>query len=655
MSKDSYKVVRKYLKEADFEILTLKIPAEELEDKLTYLANEKGHISRSLYEDFVIATCIANVNQLLYHLSQHLASPPELIIKVRDEIMDVILEVNPLLDPKNLVINRNSVVKLKDGRVKKGEKLLTKNKSWELSYYDELVSVTKELNDKLKQDDTKKLPPKQLKSKGELKDLDSLEYVVTQKWWKRIGKYVKIKQYTAEDVESILQHRFFHNRMSFETFIVSVCVDEFEELFELLDDLGIPQRVAPPILMHELYELCRTCNEFLTFKNAQELAGADDDSTESRQCSGLKGAQTAGSLKKLLNKKEKRLFKDVPKEDILNIADNMKVFLIGQDEAVDTVADAIQRASVGLKDPEKPIGSFIFAGRTGVGKTLGSKVLADELIKGSKNNIINVDCSEYTADHEYSKLIGAPAGYVGHEQGGMLTNAIQKNPFTVVVFDEIEKASYKVHQLLLQILEEGRLTDGKGKQVSFKEAVIVMTSNVGVKELESISKSIGFGDANVLTEKKKNVALKEALKKKFKPEFLNRIGAIVNFKTLLKKDYMKIIDIELYKLNENLKNNDSEYKNITLEFGKKIREFIYKKGINEEYGARPLKRCIEKEVSTPLARKLLGEEVELDGKVTISAEKGKAIFEVKKKVDNPPFYISNDYQNLMAKTLGEKE
>lgn len=655
MSKDSYEVVRKYLKESDFDILILKIPADELEDKLTYLANEKGHISRSLYEDFIIATCIANVNQLLYHLSQHLANPPELIIKVRDEIISAILEANPLLDPKNLVLNRNFVVKIKKGKVQKGEKPLIKNKSWDLSYYEELVNVSKALNDKLG-DATKKLPPKPLKSKGELKDLDSLEYVVTQKWWKRIGKYVKVKQYSIEDVESILQHRFFHNRMSFETFIVSVCVDEFEELFELLDDLGVPQRVAPPILMHELYELCRACNDFLTFKNAQELAGSDDeeDSTTGRQRSGSRGAQTAGSLKKLLNKKEKRLFKDVPKEDILNIADNMKVFLIGQDEAIDTVADAIQRASVGLKDPEKPLGSFIFAGRTGVGKTLASKVLADELIKGSKDNIVNIDCSEYTADHEYSKLIGAPAGYVGHEQGGMLTNSIQKNPFTVVVFDEIEKASYKVHQLLLQILEEGRLTDGKGKAVSFKEAVIVMTSNVGVKEMESISKSIGFGGANVLTEKKKNVALKEALKKKFKPEFLNRVGAIVNFKTLLKEDYMKIIDIELYKLNENLKNNDSEYRDTTLEFDKKIRSFIYKKGINEEYGARPLKRCIEREVSTPLARKLLGEEIEKDGAILISAKRGKAIFEIKEKTDDPPFYISNDYQNLMAKSLGEK-
>ena len=231
MSKDNYEVVSAYLKEADFDILILKIPESELEDKLTYLANEKGHISRSLYEDFVIATCIANVNQLLYHLSQHMANPPELIIKVRDEIMEVLLKVNPLLDTKNLIINKNSVVKLKKGRLKKRERLLTKNKSWELSYYDELVSVSKELNDKLKQDgDTKKLPPKASKNKGELKDLDSLEYVVMQKWWKRIGKYVKIKQYSVEDMESILQHRFFHNRMSFETFIVSVCVDEFEEL-----------------------------------------------------------------------------------------------------------------------------------------------------------------------------------------------------------------------------------------------------------------------------------------------------------------------------------------------------------------------------------------------------------------------------------------
>jgi len=648
--KDNYGVHRKFLKTAEFEILVLKIPENEIEDKLTYLSSEKGQITRSLFEDFVIATCIANVNQLLFHLNQQVTDPPDLV-EIRKELINYILEVNPLLEPRNLIINRNHVVKLKTGRKKKGEMLLTDNKSWQISYYDDLVNVSKELDKKLK-DITPPIKNGDRESSNWIpKNIEELEFTVVKKWWRRISGYVEIKKYSPHDVENILKQRFFHNRSSFETFIVSVCVNEFEDLFNMLDDLGIPKNVAPPILMHELYELCRSCNEFLTFKNAQDLASAESNEEEEQSDNPFAtSSRVPSALSKLSSKKttKKRSFKEMPKEDILRLGDNMKVFLIGQDEAVDTVADAIQRAGVGLKDPNKPLGSFLFAGRTGVGKTLATKVLADELIKGSKDNMVTIDCSEYTADHEYSKLIGAPAGYVGHEHGGYLTNALAKNPFTVVVFDEIEKASFKVHQLLLQILEEGRLTDGKGKTVSFKDAVVVMTSNIGVKEIEAIKKTIGFGDAAVLTEEKKNQALTEALKKKFKPELLNRIDAIVNFRNLVKKDYMRIIDIELYKLSENLKSNDSDYKDVELKFDNKIKDFIYKKGINEEYGARPLKRCIEQEISTPLARKLLSEGAEPDLVITISAEKGKVVFATSKKAVSPPFYISDNYQKLIS-------
>jgi len=644
--KDNYGVHRRFLKTAEFEILVLKIPDNEIEDKLTYLSSEKGQITRSLFEDFIIATCIANVNQLLFHLNQQVTDPPDLV-KIRKELISYILEVNPLLEPRNLIINRNYVVKPKTGRKKKGEMLLTENKRWPTSYYDDLVNVSKEL-DKIvpssKNEDDNNDTPRD----SQLKNIEDLGFDIVKKWWRRISGYVEIKRFSPHDVESILKQRFFHNRSSFETFIVSVCVNEFEDLFNMLDDLGIPKNVAPPILMHELYELCRSCNEFLTFKNAQGLACADNNDEE-EQDNPFASARSTSPLSKLSKKTtKKRSFKEMPKEDILRLGDNMRVFLIGQDEAVDTVSDAIQRAGVGLKDPNKPLGSFLFAGRTGVGKTLATKVLADELIKGSKDNMVTIDCSEYTADHEYSKLIGAPAGYVGHEHGGFLTNALAKNPFTVVVFDEIEKASYRVHQLLLQILEEGRLTDGKGKTVPFKDAVVIMTSNIGVKEIEAIKKTIGFGDAANLTEEKKNLALTEALKKKFKPELLNRIDAIVNFRNLVKKDYMRIIDIELYKLSENLKNNDSEYKDIELKFDNKIKDFVYKKGINEEYGARPLKRCIEKEISTPLARRLLSEGVDSDLIVSVSAEKGKVIFTSHKKAISPPFYISDGYQKLIS-------
>ena len=653
MAKGNYGVHRRFLKTADFEVLILQIPEIDVEDKLAQLTSEKGQITKSLYEDFMIATCIANVNQMLAHLNQQMVEPPELL-KIRDELIAAILDVNPQLTPDKLLINKNHVVKIKRGRKKKGEKLLTENKNWGISYYDELANVSEEIDKKMKeaQDENSE---KDADKPAEIKPIDTLQYGVVKKWWRRINQYVKVKKYSPLDVESILKQRFFHNRSSFETYIVSVCIEEFEDLFNLLDQLGIPMSVAPPILMHELYELCKAVNDFLSFSNAQNLASKDmEDDTEETAENPFASAFKSPTSKLKKAAKEKRMFKDVPKEDVLRLGDNMKVFLIGQDEAVETVADAIQRAGVGLKDPNKPLGSFLFAGRTGVGKTLATKVLADELIKGSKDNMVTIDCSEYTADHEYSKLIGAPAGYVGHEQGGMLTNALAKNPFTVVVFDEIEKASYKVHQLLLQVLEEGRLTDGKGKTVPFKDAVVIMTSNVGVAEVQAIGKAIGFGDAAVLTEDKKNSALNEALKKRFKPEFLNRIDAVVNFRNLTKKDYMKIIDIELYKLGDNMKTNDSPYRDVTLEFTDKIRKFIYKEGINEEYGARPLKRCIEKEISTKLARKLLKEDVPGDSTIKITVSRGKVVFNIEKKPASRPLYLSNGYGKSVADVIGDK-
>jgi len=644
MPKDSYKVTPVRLETIEgFEVLILTLPEAELNDKLTYLAREKGNISRSFYEDFIISSCIANINQLLSYIQQNLAESPDLLT-IRAELMDKILELNPLLDPKNLVINKNFVVKLKETkRPRKDEKLLTDNSSWNTSYYEDMNTLKKALNEVTDKKDEATKNKKNLKKKvsEKIKDIEDLNFEEEQVWWKRIGQYIKIKRFKEEDAANILKKRFFHSPTSFNTFIVSVCVVDFEDLFLLLDNMGIPTRVAPPILMNELYELCKSINKFLTYENAQDLADDSSDEASPEGDGKPYRTTTAGPMNQYAKNKKQKKFKDVPKEDLLNLADNMKVFLIGQDEAVDTLADAIQRASVGLKDPVRPIGSFLFAGRTGVGKTLATKVLADELIKG-RDNLVTIDCSEYSSDHEYAKLIGAPSGYIGHEQGGVLTNAMMKNPFAVVVFDEVEKASAKVHELMLQILEEGRLTDGKGQKVSFKDSIIVMTSNVGAKEIESISKTIGFGDANKITERKKDTALKEALKKKFKPEFLNRIDAVVNFRTLTKKDYMSIIDIELFKLNDNLKHNETNYKDLALEFDKSVANYIYKHGIDENYGARPLKRCIEKEIATPLARKILTEDLNVAATISVSFKRGKVAFKVDKKVEDVPFYLTEN-------------
>lgn len=625
MSKNEYQVFRVKIKKADnFEILVLQLPEAEVEDKLAYLTKEKGQISKGLYEDYIIATCVANINQLLFQLAAEKLEQEDLLT-VRLEVMSAIIEHNPKLDPDNLVINKNHVIKLKTDNMPEDIKPLTITKFWD---------------QKVETGSFKEVAPIEPKTTSagvkNTTDLNKLGYTVVQKWWKRIGQYIQVKRFSSTDAEAILKNRYFHNRTSFSTFVVSFCVDGFEELFALLDDLGIPKRVAPPLLMHELYELCKSCNEFLTYENAHALSDEPED--EEDACGGSCGSNkkksaTSGTMGQYANgnKKKKKSFRDLPKEDLLKLADNMKIMLVGQDDAVDKLSEAIQRASVGLKSPNKPIGSFLFAGRTGVGKTQATKVLADELIKG-RDNLINIDCSEYSADHEYAKLIGSPSGYVGHEAGGFLTNAVMKNPFSVVVFDEVEKASRKVHELLLQILEEGRLTDGKGKTVDFNQTIIVMTSNVGVDEVERIRKTIGFGSVAELTENKKEAALDKALKNKFKPEFLNRIDSIIHFKSLNKKDFMRIIDIELYKLNDNLRANDTDYKDLWLEFDEKVKEFVYEKGIDPDYGARPLKRAIEREVATPLAKKLLAEDdIQKDVTIKVGSKKGKVSFSVVEK------------------------
>ena len=651
MSEKDYSVHPKYLEEADYRVLILCIPEDEIEDKLAYLAREKGKITRGLFEDFLIATCIANINQLLFHINSNLGGQPIDMEKIRAELVGAILDVNPPLKPSNIHLNKNFVLKLnpKDRGLDDDEKPLTSTKVWSMNQSTVLSEQPPPPPEEapVKKKSGKKGLPK--KSIDELKDINDLEYSTVERWWKRLGRYVTIKQFDKEDAEHLLAKRYFHNRTSFQTFVVSVCIDDFEELFGMLDEMGIPGRIAPPILINELYELCLYCNDFLTFENAQSLV--DEPVEEEEQPKDPRHrSRTAGTMKNYIKKGPKKGFKDVPKQDLLSLGENMKVFLIGQDESVDSLTDSIQRASVGLKDPNKPIGSFLFAGRTGVGKTLASKVLANELIKG-RDNIVTIDCSEYSADHEYSKLIGAPSGYVGYEAGGVLTNAIHKNPFCVVVFDEVEKASHKVHELLLQILEEGRLTDGKGKPANFNEAIIIMTSNVGVKEIDDIKKTIGFGNVAEITDEKKDKALTEALKKKFKPEFLNRIDAIINFKNLKKDDYMRIIDIELYKLNDNLKNNATEYKDVELEFSKAVKSMVYKEGINEEYGARPLKRCVEQKIATPLAKFLLGEDFSESSVVHVDFKRGKLKFEIEKKVVDPPLYMNKEYQDMVNDSL----
>lgn len=275
--------------------------------------------------------------------------------------------------------------------------------------------------------------------------------------------------------------------------------------------------------------------------------------------------------------------------------------VIGQDEAVAKVAKAIQRNRAGLKDPNKPIGSFIFLGQTGVGKTQLAKVLASELFD-SEDALIRIDMSEYMEKFAISRLVGAPPGYVGYEEGGQLTEKVRRKPYSVILLDEVEKAHPDVFNMLLQVLDDGFLTDSLGRKIDFRNTIIIMTSNIGARQLKDFGQGVGFGTASkkAQADTHQKSVIENALKKAFAPEFLNRIDDVIVFNALEREDIHKIIDIELDKLFKRIK--DIGY---DLNLSEKAKDYIADKGFDKQYGARPLKRAIQKYIEDALAEEIV--------------------------------------------------
>ena len=285
---------------------------------------------------------------------------------------------------------------------------------------------------------------------------------------------------------------------------------------------------------------------------------------------------------------------------LLEMKEELKSQVIGQNEAVEKIAKAIQRNRVGLKDPNKPIGTFMFLGPTGVGKTHLAKKLA-EFLFDSHENLIRIDMSEYMEKFNVSRLVGAPPGYVGYEEGGQLTEKVRRRPYSVVLLDEIEKAHPDVFNILLQILDEGHVTDSLGRKIDFKNTILIMTSNIGTRQLKDFGRGIGFSTGSDLSDREYSQSvIQKALNKAFAPEFLNRVDDIVMFDQLSKESIYKIIDLELKGLYMRIK--DLGY---NLKLTEAAKEFIADKGYDVQFGARPLKRALQKYIEDELAEMIL--------------------------------------------------
>jgi ATP-dependent Clp protease ATP-binding subunit ClpC len=307
--------------------------------------------------------------------------------------------------------------------------------------------------------------------------------------------------------------------------------------------------------------------------------------------------------------------------------------VVGQDIAVSKVVKAIQRNRVGLKDPNKPIGSFIFLGQTGVGKTQLAKVLARELFD-SDDSLIRIDMSEYMEKFSISRLIGAPPGYVGYEEGGQLTEKVRRKPYSVVLLDEIEKAHPDVFNILLQILDDGYITDSLGRKIDFRNSIIIMTSNIGARQLKDFGSGVGFGTSSKNEQADENAksVIEGALKKSFAPEFLNRIDDVIIFNTLERKDIHAIIDIELEKLLNRI--SDLGY---TLNLSEKAKDYIADKGFDKKYGARPLNRAIQKYIEDALAEEIVNSKLSEGDTIAMDLDdkKNELTIKIKKSKKKP--------------------
>jgi len=428
------------------------------------------------------------------------------------------------------------------------------------------------------------------------------------KYFDLIDEFIKVRC-CSEDLLQELHAAPIANKSDYRHGVVRSCVPTFEA-----EVLGAVRRMDegydPEIVEELLYQICIDVNPSLEIHQVSIPSNEDGNQAMLNDDPFLPRPGNDQARQQLFRR-------------VTSLERNLRQKVIGQDSAISSLVRAVKKAAVGLKRPTHPVGTFLLVGRTGTGKTELAKSMAKSLFN-DPTAMIRVDCSEYALPHEYAKLIGSPPGYIGHNEGGFLTEGIKKKPTSVVLFDEVEKAHYKVHNLLLQLLDEGIITDSKGQTVSFHQALILMTSNLGIEKIDAVRTRMGFSAAHQ-RQSLNDIDLKEvtneALREFFRPEFVNRIDEVIMFNPLDEKVCQRIAGNMLREVTDLLKR-----RGIVATFSAQVRVRLAKQGFSEEFGARELRRLIKRNIEDPLTELILDNDLDTGAKVQVRVKGGQYQF-----------------------------
>ena len=642
-----YRTVK--LDEFELEVEVGVVPVSATSDFLSTLS-VSNTLAKSDYEEFLLSTLIKNFTQLA---SDMMSMPDDQDRKVlRFSLLEFIYKFNSKLKPDRVVIHNNSLMHFMDS-VKTGgpsEPTLTMNPGWlESASVDvkvntgALKSLVNEMWDDVKKDSSKSYILELVQILGTelpILDVSSIPFDLQ----------AFIVDYLYKKCDGNLYLAKSDKRMWIGYVIAFVTPFRWVgPLVQIFNEGGFVSAFTENVLYSQIYLSVLKVNPELDFDHIDwsmfEDPSGQDEAADSgvRRAAGRTPLTRARRSSREEAEAEKPKFKDVPYEKVITLADEVKKDIIGQDKAVDSICESIAVARVGLRGDKKPIGTFLFAGKTGVGKTELAKVLAEHL---TNNEPIRIDCSEYQQAHEISKIFGAPPGYIGFEDDGRnpqhgappttVASKLRERPFSIVLFDEIEKADPAINNVLLQIMDEGHVTSGRGEKVSFNNSVVILTSNVGTAEAEEACQAnrLGFGDDDRDMCSLSEDMIKEAIKERFKPEFRNRLSETIIFNSLTEDTCRGIADVLLAKTRENLE----KAQHVTMTWDDSVRDFILSEGFSEEFGAREMERVIRRHIELPLAKYILdtvyrdskSEKFEPGSVLELSMKKGELSFKIKK-------------------------